>query len=180
MDEETKDHKLRLLAIYQENLRELELQAARFGQSPPLNIINEIKHHRKNIQDLQTQLELNAQEVPFDKLLLGIEDLQRFARQEAKRALEEYGQIFASQGMLGFGLLSPLCGGILVTMKLEQLYQQYLRGTSFIDQYHLVSAAIYILGFSLSGFLTYKLGEAITRSKYDHYVYRMGYDPRKQ
>jgi hypothetical protein len=69
MDAETYNHKQRLLAIYQDNLRELELQAARFGANPPLNIINEIKHHRKNIEEIRLTLRTNAEEVTFDKLL---------------------------------------------------------------------------------------------------------------
>jgi hypothetical protein len=93
MDAETYNHKQRLLAIYQDNLRELELQAARFGANPPLNIINEIKHHRKNIEEIRLTLRTNAEEVTFDKLLVDIEELRKFARDEVKRTFEVYEEI---------------------------------------------------------------------------------------
>jgi hypothetical protein len=177
MDEETKDHKLRLLAIYQVNLRELEVQAANHGKYLPLPLINEIKHHRKNIENLRIQLELNAQEVSFDKLLVGIEELQKFIREEGTRAVKEYNRAFGDQAMLGFGLMAPLGGGILLTMGLDYLYRQYVKGMSFADQYDLISIAIYIIGVTLTLYFTYRLGSLITQGKHDYFVYRMGYDP---
>ena len=177
MDEETRAHKERLLSIYQENLREMEVRAAKFGLNTPLPIINEIKEHRKNIDELRIQLRTNAEEVTFDRLLVGIEDLQRFVREEGVRAVNEYNQAFGDQGMLGFGLLAPLSGGILATGGLAHLYQEYVRGVYLTDQHNIISIVIYAVGIPLSGYLTFKLGKSISDSKYDWFVYRMGYDP---
>lgn len=177
MDEETRVHKERLLAIYQENLREMEVRAAKFGLNTPLNIINEIKGHRRDIDELRILLSTNAEEVTFDKLLIGIEELQRAVREEGERAVKTYHEAFWDQGMLGFGLMAPFCGGVLVTIGLDYLYQQYLRGNIIVDQYNFVSMLIYVVGLSLTAYLTFKLGSRISKSKYDWFVYRMGYDP---
>jgi hypothetical protein len=128
MDEATLDHKRRLLAIYQDNLRELEIQAARFGANRPLIIINEIKEHRRNIDDLRVQLTTNAEEVTFDKILVSIEKLRQFRRIEilgfVYRSLiiqNKYHQQFGNTAMLsliGVGLAYGLDG-------LYRVYNKY-------------------------------------------------------
>ena len=48
--------KRRQLKIHKENLAELRVQAAQFGISPPLNIINGIKHEEAQIKLLENEL----------------------------------------------------------------------------------------------------------------------------
>jgi len=177
MDEETRDHKQRLLNVYQENLRELEIQSAQFGSTPPLHIINQIKHHRKEISQLQAELRTNAEEVTFDRLLIGIEELQKFVRDEGIRAVEEYNRAFGDEAEVEMGLIAPLSGGVLATMGIDYLYRQYVKGGTFADQYNLVSILIYATGLSLSGYITFRLGKFISDSKYEIFIHRLGYDP---
>jgi hypothetical protein len=177
LDEETKDHKLRLLAIYQDNLRELIEQAARFGQNPPLNIINEIKFHRKNIQDIRLQLELNAQEVPFDKLLVGIEDLRKFAEEEAKRVLRAYNEIHYEDPSLGQGLIGVFAAGVFLSMGVDYLYLKYIKHQGFDSQRDIVSILIYVVGVFVGSYFTYRIGKWIVNNQRKDLVYKVGYDP---
>jgi hypothetical protein len=123
MDEATLDHKRRLLAIYQDNLRELEAQAARYGANLPLITINEIKHHRKNIDDIRVQLTTNAEEVTFDKLLVNIEQLRQFRRTEilgfvlkSLQIQKKYHEQFGNTALFSFA-------GIGLASVLEWLYR---------------------------------------------------------
>lgn len=90
MDEETVAHKRQLLAIYEGNLRELEIRTAMYGINTPLSVINEIKHAKHNIEQLRLTLETDAQEVSFDQLLVSIEQLQRYVFEESRRVIIAY------------------------------------------------------------------------------------------
>ena len=177
MDGATRIHKERLLGIYQENLRELEIRAAKFGLSAPLYLINDIKDHRKTIDELRIQLRVNAEEVTLDQLLIGIESLQRIIHEEGVRVIKEYNQAFGDQAMLGFGLMAPIGGGILATYGLVYIYQTHIPNIYLVDQYNIIPALIYIVGITMSIYITIKLGKFISNSKYEWFVYRVGYDP---
>ncbi len=45
------------LQTYRTNLARLEMQAANYGMSPPLNLLNEIDFHRQKIQELERRLD---------------------------------------------------------------------------------------------------------------------------
>lgn len=180
MDEETRDHKLRLLAIYQDNLRELEVQSAQHGITPPLIIINQIKGHRKNIDDLRMQLSVNAEEVTLDKLLVGIEDLRKFVQEEGRRVTKEYENLFWDQGMLGFGLFSVFGVGIILARVADWLYQTSILGIPFRGAHDSISYLIYFVGFIIGGYSAFKVGGSITKSKYDELARRLGYDPTER
>src|SRR5262245_57329436 len=102
MDEETLEHKQYLLAIYQDNLRVLEVQAAFYGLTPPLQIVNQINYHQQQIKQLRLTLETNAQEVSFDSLLLTIRDLQRYVQEESQRTLLSYHELLRDAEVRGF------------------------------------------------------------------------------
>jgi hypothetical protein len=175
MDEETRDHKQRLLNIYQGNLEELQIQSARFGSNPPLIIINEIKEHRRNIDELRIQLELNAQEVSIDKIIVGIEDIQRLSHKEARRALKEYTYVFRTQVGLGLGVVGLISGGLHFTNWIIKS----IRPRPMNAPIDIVDIALYIIGgiFSVSFGLWF--GFTMSESKRRHFNFRMGYDPFK-
>ena len=143
MDEETRNHKERLLAIYLDNLRELEVQAARHGVNPPLILVNEIKHHRQNIFDIQKQLNENADEQSFDKILYGIEDLRRFSKEEAIRVLKEYNDVHRGEPMLGQGLVGVFASGVCLAFGLDYLYLTFIKHQSMESTRDAVSILIY-------------------------------------
>jgi hypothetical protein len=176
VDTETHNHKLRLLEIYKDNLRELELQAARFGANPPLNIINEIKHHRKNIDDIRLTLRTNADEVTFDKLLVNIEELRNFARDEVQRAFDIYGEIHrddvarAWTGIFIFSGTALLIGGVV-------LLYQYIKG-DFLP--HNISFAITMGGAIIGFILAMSWGFREAQRQDVKLLQKFGFNPYKE
>jgi len=90
MDEETQSQKVQLLAIYKDNLREIEAQIALFGMAPPIHLINQLKHHRQKIEEINLVLNSNAREISFNESIVNIEDLRKFASDEVKNAVIDY------------------------------------------------------------------------------------------
>lgn len=179
MDRETYDHKMRLLAIYQDNLRELEKQLAQHGAYPPLQLINNLKYHRKNIDDLQIQLRTNAEEVTFDKLLVGLEDLRKFGREEARRAFAAYREAYSTQAGLPLAVMGIFSGGMLTTGGVESLYQKYIRSAPLDGSRDSISIIIYAIGALLSGAMAFGYGRFMTNRWHNYMVWKLGYDPFK-
>ena len=177
MDEVTREHKLRLLTIYKENLRELEIQAAHFGLTPPLGVVNGIKDARREIEAIVLELEVNAQEVSFDRLLLGIEDLQRLRRDEAKRVLKAHNETHWDDGMLALGVMVPFSVSMVAALGLNQLYRTYIRGVYIEDAYNLISVLIFVIILPVGLYYMVRLGKWVNKTKDDEFVKRVGYDP---
>ena len=113
MDNETIEQKRRLLSIYEENLKELEIRSALFGINTPIIVINEIKFARRNIEQIRLMLETNAQEVSYNQLLISIEQLQRYVFEESRKTILAYSSMIREArarntawtlGMGAFGL----------------------------------------------------------------------------
>jgi hypothetical protein len=179
MDAEDYNHKMRLLAIYQDNLRELEVQAARFGANLPLILINEIKFHRQNIEAIRLKLHTNAQEVTFDKLLISIEELRRFVANEVKRAFDAYDAVQAQEYGRSWGVLSLFSFGMLIILGTIYLYQEFVKGRT--DGHFVwdgVSIAIAVGGVAANIAVAARMLIWLTRKSREELVRRLGYDPR--
>jgi hypothetical protein len=180
MDEETYNHKLRLLAIYQDNLRELEVQAARFGANPPLNLFNEIKYHRKNIDDIRIQLPANAEEVTFDKLLISIEELRKFVRDEVKRAVDASDDKNERDYAYSQGLVGLFSAGMLISLGVAYLYDTYINGvqSNGIPK-NVGSIVVFVICFAISIAITIRVGARLIRKSRGEFIHRIGYDPHE-